>query len=509
MKTVLEKLEINAKKYPNKVIFSDEKKSITYKEFLDASKIVAGNLCKYKNNAIAIFDNRNVNTLIAMIGTLYSGNYYVILDSKSPAERIDKIFNILNPACIIREEDNSVLYNNLKNKEIESFLFNDICLETNNLAIVEERQKKLVSTDPAYVLFTSGSTGMPKGTVLSHGNIVSYINWFCEELKINSETVFGNQTSFYFSMSVSDIYGTIVSGATLNIIPRSYFTFPVQCIEFLNERKVNTIYWVPSALCLLANMKVLNYVKPEYLNLIMFAGEPMPNKQLNYWRKSIPDAKYVNLFGPTETTDICTFYVVNRDFRDDESLPIGVSCNNCSTFIIDNENNEVNEIGKVGELYARGPFLAFGYFNDLEKTNTVFVQNPLHNHYPEIVYKTGDLVKLNQFGEYEYVGRKDFQIKHLGYRIEMGEIETAAYGVENINSAVCIYDKTSDDIVLLYVGRIKEEKVLESLKNKLPYYMVPTIFLKLPELPLNMNGKIDRAWLSKNYKSYFETEEGK
>ena len=254
---------------------------------------------------------------------------------------------------------------------------------------------------------------------------------------------------------------------------------------------------------------MLDYAKIEHLKLIMFAGEPMPNKQLNYWRNHIKKAKYANLFGPTETTDICTFYVVNRKFRDDESLPIGVSCNNCSTFIVDDNNKQITKAGQVGELYARGPFLASGYFKNPEKTQAVFVQNPLHNNYPETVYKTGDLVKLNEFGEYEYVGRKDFQIKHLGYRVELGEIETATYGVEKVQNAVCVYDTETDDIVLLYVGRIKESELLEQLKTKVPYYMIPTMFLKVPELPYNMNGKIDRAFLKNNYKSYIKTNEEK
>lgn len=504
MKTILEKLEKNAKRFPNKIIFSDVNESITYEEFTQKCKSVASQLCEHKNCAIAVFDNRDISTLIGMIATLYSGNYYVVIDSASPAERIDKIFEIINPALSIIQDKNQALFSSLKNNRSKALLFENAVKFKINSQVIEERQKQLVSTDPAYVLFTSGSTGTPKGTVLSHQNILSYITWFSEEFKINPRTIFGNQTSFYFSMSVSDVYSTIYSGATLHIIPRSYFTFPAQCVEFLNERKVNTIYWVPSALCLFANVKMLDYVELKYLKLIMFAGESMPNKQLNYWRAHIPKAKFANLFGPTETTDICTFYVVNRKFKNDESLPIGVSCNNCSTFILDENNNEITEIDKAGELYVKGPFLAFGYFNNPQKTQEVFVQNPLNKNYPEFVYKTGDLVKLNKYKEYEYIGRKDFQIKHLGYRVELGEIETATYGVEKVQTAVCVYDKANDEIVLLYVGRIKENELLDQLKNSLPYYMMPTITIKTPELPHNMNGKIDRAWLKDNYKSYIK-----
>ena len=500
MKTILEKLEQNADS--DKIIFSDINTSVTYREFVAKCKTVASSLMKYFNKTVAVFDNRDVNTLIAMIGTLYSGNHYVVIDSASPAERIDKIFETVKPAAAIIQEKNAGLVSALSVNYGEVYDISRISNGKFNGVEISNRQKRVVSTDPAYILFTSGSTGIPKGTVVSHLNVISYIEWFVNEFKIDENTVFGNQTSFYFSMSVSDIFATLYSGATLNIIPRSYFTFLPQCVEFLNERKINTIYWVPAALCLFANIKMLDYARPLYLKQIMFAGEPMPNKQLNYWRKNISGAEYFNLFGPTETTDICTYYRVNREFKDDEPLPIGTHCDNCDTFIIDDDGNEVTEQNVVGELYARGAFLALGYFNNPEKTADAFVQNPLNKNYPEPVYRTGDLVKINRYGEYEYVGRVDSQIKHMGYRIELGEIETAVYGIDKIKSAVVFFDAAKDSIVLVFVGKIKEDELLKALENKIPNYMLPGILIKVSELPYNANGKVDRAWLNKNYETY-------
>ena len=501
MKTILDKLEQNANS--DKIIFSDIDNSITYRDFVTKCKAVASSLLNHFKQAVAIFDNRDVNTLIAMIGTLYSGNHYVVIDSASPVERINKIFEVVKPAVSIIQEKNAGLIEGLSVKTDEVHDINRISGGECKSEEILLRQKDIISTDPAYILFTSGSTGTPKGTVVSHLNIITYIDWFVNEFKIDGNTVFGNQTSFYFSMSVSDIFSTIYSGATLNIIPRSYFTFLPQCVEFLNERKVNTIYWVPSALCLFANIKMLDYAKPLFLKQVMFAGEPMPNKQLNYWRKKL-DATYINLFGPTETTDICTFYVVNREFKDDEALPIGVHCNNCDTFIIDDDGNEVTEQNTIGQLYVRGAFLALGYFDNPEKTADAFVQNPLNKNYPELVYKTGDLVKINKYGEYEYVGRVDSQIKHMGYRIELGEIETAVYGIDKIKSAVAVFDAVKDAIVLIYVGKMKEDELLSALTNKIPNYMLPSILIKVSELPYNANGKMDRAWLNKNYATYIK-----
>lgn len=506
MKTILEKLEENAKLFPEKVLFADKDTSITYKEFVVQSKTLAAKFINkgLKNCPIAVFDNRNVNTLIEMFAVMFSGNFYVIIDSVSPVERIQKIYDILKPSFTVCESSNIEKCEQLT-KNYEIFKKQEISeCDKQTQKLIDEVAKKQTTTDAAYVLFTSGSTGMPKGTVLSHSNILSYIKWFVDEFEITPETIFANQTPFYFSMSVSDIFATVYTGATFNIVPKSYFSFPIQLINFLNERKVNTIYWVPSALSIVANLKLFDYAKPEHLKKVLFAGEVMPNKQLNYWRRNLPDAMYANLFGPTETTDICTFYVVNREFKDDESLPIGKSCDNCDTFLVSDENKLIEEENVVGELYVRGPFVAYGYFDNDEKTNSAFVQNPLHNHYPEKVYKTGDLAKINQYGEYEYIGRKDFQIKHMGYRIELGEIETAASAVEKINSVVCVYDMAQDLIVMVYEGRVKEDEMLATMETKVPKYMVPNVLIKVKQMPYNQNGKIDRTWLKNNYKTLIE-----
>lgn len=186
-------------------------------------------------------------------------------------------------------------------------------------------------------------------------------------LGISEKTIFGNQTPFYFSMSVTDIYATIRTGAQLHVIPKSYFSFPALLIRYLNERQVNTIYWVPSALSIVANLKVLDFMMAEHIEKVLFAGEVMPAKQLNYWRSKYPNALFANLFGPTETTDICTYYIVDREIKDTESVPIGIACDNCDSFVV-TEDGRLAGIGEEGELYARGSFLAMGYYNDPDKT---------------------------------------------------------------------------------------------------------------------------------------------
>ena len=284
------------------------------------------------------------------------------------------------------------------------------------------------------------------------------------------------------------------------MIPKTYFTFPIKLVEFLNERKINTIYWVPSALAIVSNWNVFDFARPEHLQKILFAGEVMPVKHLNYWRRYLPDCLYANLFGPTETTDICSFYVVDRDFADSDSLPIGRACDNCDTFLLTEEGTRASRAGEEGEIVVRGSFLADGYYNEPEKTAAVFTQNPLNTAFPERIYRTGDLARLNEKGEFIYISRKDFQIKRMGYRIELGEIEAAAGSVEKVKSAAALYDADTGRILVIYEGRIKDtDEVLQQTADKVPPYMRPDEVIRIKQMPYNANGKIDRQRLLKEY----------
>ena len=499
MKNVLELLERCAAVSPDKTAFTDETHAVAYADLLLRCQEVgtALHLRGLYRQIVAVYMPQSVDSLVSAFGIVYAGCAYVILDSKMPPERIRSILETVRPAAVLCDGTCA--------EQLPLTGFSGMTLRIDELAVpVREDalaaiRARQIDADPVYILFTSGSTGTPKGSVLTHRNVLSYSRWFSDTF-LTPDSVLGNQTPFYFSMSVSDVYGTLQVGATLHILPKKLFSFPVKLLEYLNEKAINTIYWVPSALCIVADWKALDYVPPKHLHHVLFAGEVMPARQLNYWRRFLPDAVLANLFGPTETTDICCFYVVDRPLSDSDSVPIGSACNNCECIVL-GADGKAAAAGEVGELYVRGSFVSPGYFGDPEKTAKAFVQNPLQNDYPEWVYRTGDLVRVNAYGEMEYVSRTDHQIKHMGYRIELGEIEAAAGAIETIRQSVAVYDKASDEIVLLYSGKKTDPAVLlNALSRRLPNYMLPSGILRVREMPLNANGKIDRAYLQSHYK---------
>lgn len=498
--------QLNITKSLDKIAFLDNNKQISYKTLEANALFFATKIIEKtnKNDVVCILMKRGVDMAVMMLACIYANTPYVILDDAQPIDRIIKILNIANPKLIVYDSDNFTKYEQLKDY-CDLYLNSDINIESVDKNVVFNRVNQIVSTDPIYILFTSGSTGDPKGTVVSHLNVCSYIEWFITCFNINKKTVFANQTPFYFSMSVSDYYATLLTGATNVIVPKSYFSFPVKLFEMMNEYKVNTIYWVPSVYRLIYQFKLLDYVKPNYLKLALFAGEVMPTKILNDWINHLPNVTFCNLFGPTETTDICTYFKVNRKLDNDKAIPIGNACKGLEVFLID-ENNKLITDNSIGELIVKGPFVASGYYNNPTKTKASFIQNPLQDKYPEIVYKTGDLCYYNEYHELMYVSRVDFQIKHLGYRIELGEIETILNANFSVKIGFCIYDKDNDNIICFYDGKITKEELNTYLESKLPYYMIPKYYLKLSDIKLNQNGKIDRNYYQTNFNELLKEE---
>lgn len=497
-KNVLQMLEEATRLFPEKTAFSDDKGAVSYKDADAYAKAIGTYIAAkgQRGKAVAVVMEKSKEAVVGFMGVVYSGNFYVPIDTKMPDDRIRKIFDVVEPCAVLTDETN---YERMKWSGDKVILYADAVETGTDEELLTAIRRKAIDVDPVYALFTSGSTGIPKGVICCHRSVIDYADWLVDTFDFNEKTVFGNQTQFYFSMSVLDIYATIRSGAELHVIPQGLFTFPVKLLEHMNEYKINSIYWVPTALCTVANLRALNKVQMPYLKKIFFAGELMPAKQLNIWRKHLPEALYANLFGPTEITDIGIYYVVDREFSDDEPIPIGTACDNVDILILDENGREVSS-GEIGELCIRGSFLALGYYNNPERTSEVFIQNPSNPHFPEVIYKTGDLVSVNAYGELMYHGRKDFQIKRRGNRIELGEIEAAAGGIDGIEMNACIYDDMKQKIIFFYKGtEIAEEEFIRMFREKIPEYMQPDRYIRLENLPCNPNGKIDRKQLKGAY----------
>lgn len=503
--TVLEYLRDTVVQYGSKVAIIDGERQITFDEVNATSKRIGCYLHKkYKvlGQPIAVMLPKSGDSVIAFLGILYSGNFYVPLDEQLPALRLKSIIDNLQPVAVITvpEYELKLLDAGINPEEITIFSEATSTAIQYDGKVLEAILDQVVDADPIYAIYTSGSTGVPKGVVISHRGVIDYIEWAVKCFQVNSETIIGNQSPFYFDNSTLDIYLCLAAGATLVIIPATYFAFPVKLMDYVNMMNINFIFWVPFVLINVANRRILEKREGSSLTKILFAGEVMPNKHLNYWRKYIPEAMYANLYGPTEITVDCTYYVVDRGFADHEPLPIGIPCHNSNILVLNNEDRPV--VGnELGELCVRGSSLALGYWNDLDKTKKVFVQNPLHNHYPECIYRTGDIVHYNERGEIMYVSRKDYQIKHRGYRIELGDIENAVLSLEEVEHACVIYNKNKQEIVLIYraVGTFSSAAIRRNLLQLLPTYMLPTISYQLEEMPMNANGKIDRPLLAEQY----------
>ena len=492
---ILEYLEHTVQRVPDKIAFSDENYGMTFQSLYDQARAVSSSLSRsgYYKKPIVVFMKKQPKAIAAFLGVIYSGCFYVPMDEEMPRHRIELILQNLQPAACICDETTMPLAEALSNTG-RIFCYEEIAFGAINEGALRSIRDRQIDTDPIYIVFTSGSTGVPKGVVGCHRAVIDYIENLCDVLKFNEDTLFGNQTPLYFDACLKEIIPTLKYGATTHLIPRKLFLLPVKLVEYLNEKKINTLCWVVSALTFISSFRTFEKVKPECLQTVAFASEVFPIRQLNIWRSALPEARFINLYGPTETTGICCYYEIDREFGEDEALPIGRPFRNTEIILLD-ENGHNPPAGEQGEICIRGTRLTHGYYGDPEKTGEAFVQNPLNPYYPELIYRTGDLGKYNERGELLFLSRKDNQIKHMGHRIELGEIEAVANAQETVSAACCVFETERKKIALFYVGCISEMELAQFLKEKLPRYMLPHSIRRVETMPTTPNGKIDRNLL--------------
>lgn len=494
-RNVLEYLEKIVTQVPEKIAYANDTTGVTFLEVYKKARAIGTYLHKQGHNKepIVVFMGKHPNTIISFYGVIYSGCYYVPMDEEMPRHRIELIFQSLNPKAVLCDAETGKVLTTYGYQGI-IYYFDEIITTPEDEKLISSVRDKQIDTDPIYIVFTSGSTGIPKGVIACHRSVIDYIESLSEVLGFNENTVFGNQTPLYVDACLKELYPTLKFGATTYLIPKSLFMFPLKLVEFLNAKKINTVCWVVSALTMISAFGALEKEIPSYLHTIAFGSEVFPIKQFRLWRKYLPQARFVNLYGPTEATGMSCYYEVNREFELEEAIPIGRPFKNTEILLL-NEENQLSKQGEVGEICIRGTSLTLGYYRNFEKTQEVFVQNPLNTSYPELIYRTGDLGKHNERGELVFVSRKDNQIKHMGHRIELGEIEVVANMHPEVKSACCIFDDEKKKIILFYVGELTVAVMADFLKEKLPRYMVPNRLEALPQMPLTPNGKIDRVLL--------------
>ena len=493
-------LERAAARWPANIALEDTQGTLTYGELRERARRAAaalGRLGLGPGRPAAVFLPKGNACVVSFYAALYCGAPYAPMDYAAPADALRRTLENLRPAVLITDAAGREKLAELA-ELADCAVVDYVSLESadGDESAVEAALSAAVDADPAYIMYTSGSTGTPKGVAVPHRGVLDYAAWLVDLFRLDENTVMGLQSGFHFDNSVFDLYASALVGAKVLIIPEVLFMYPVKLMEFVREKRVSCIFWVPTVMSSVANCGVLNELELPDLKTVVFAGEVMPNKPLNIWRRALPDCVYANLYGPTEVTVDCTCYVVDRPFRDDEPLPIGYARPNMRVLILREDGTEA-AAGETGELCVIGSQLALGYWNNPEETARAFAPNPLTVSWSEPMYRTGDLAYKEADGLIQYVGRKDSQIKLRGIRIELGDIENAARTLPDLTNACAVFDAANKKIVLFVetMQPLTLRKFNLALGGLLPKYMLPGKLICMEHLPLNANRKIDRAAL--------------
>lgn len=463
-----------------------------------------------QKDVVCISGRKSIRSYACMLACLKIGAIYSIMDDKSPIERLRRIIARCLPRAIFLDSSLANAWTEI----IDEFNINIIISDEEHLKDAIKRYsadnleitKEIDGTNPAYIMFTSGSTGFPKGALMTHANVLNLISWSQETFRITSNDVLTNVNPLYFDNSVFDFYSALFSGACLVPFNREEMGNHLTVVNKIDELGCTLWFSVPSLLIYLDTMKILTKDRMKKVKRFVFGGEGYPKAKLKHLYDLYGDrSELFNVYGPTECTCICSVYKITAaDFVDLRGLPpLGKMAKNFSCLILDDDNNKVGE-GETGELCILGPNVGRGYYNDLERTREKYFQNPFNNKYDEIMYKSGDLVRHNPGDNNIYfVGRKDNQIKHMGYRIELEEIEAAVSRLDYIAQVAVIHGTLrglSQIIAILSLtDNIDEERIRQDLKRFIPEYMIPNRIYTEKELPTNPNGKIDRRKLAEMY----------
>jgi len=502
-KLIQEYLKRSANKFPRKIAVNCRDKNISYHD-LDIHTNQLARLLKEKGvkrgDRVSFCLLKSINSLVSIWSIVKADAIYVPLDARAPEFRIEKIVKDAQPKIIICNKDT---LKNVKNLGVEVINLSDNNAVAGKMPTAALEYKSN-GDDIAYILYTSGSTGTPKGVMITHANIINATEWAVTEFAISAKDNMSQHPPLHFDLSTFDIYCASRAGATLFLVPEEMSLFPGEILRFMEEKELTIWNSVPSVMVYMSTAKVVKTNRLSTIRQIFFNGEAFPTKFLIEWMKTYPKKTFVNMYGPTETTVQCTFYVIPQVPKDATKLvPIGKACRNVEVFAV-KEDGKLAGAGEIGELYVGGRGVGKGYWNDPDHTNQAFVPHPF-NPTKGQVYKTGDLVRLLKDGNYEFLGRKDNQVQVMGYRVELGEIESALYSlpyIKEVGVIATIDAKTQGVKVIAFVvlSKFKKESTIkEELGKLLPSYMIPHVIEIRNMLPKTSTGKVDRVTLKEDY----------
>ncbi len=497
---IMDYLEDLPKEYEQKKAFISPDESVTYAELREKAHLVANFLIQQGmfHKPIALILPESIACLVCFLGAAYSGNYYAPFDPVMPENRLKLVLQQFAPELIIVKKQDYLKIAEMEKEAGTSkiVVYEDIASGIIYGDAIRETRKQLTDADLLYVLYTSGSTGIPKGVAVSHNNV----NFICEGhskvFSLDSDSIIGNQFAIYFAASVFVIYTTIRNYATCLIGFGRLVMNPSEWNAYLQDNGVNTLTGMPATFRLLQNSGCTNGSAVNNVNKIILGGDKMYVWEARKILRIFNNARMFSAFGATEIGGNFFSSEVNQWLEcktraENDILPMGRKFDNVDVLLLDENKKRAQE----GEMYIRFSAIPYGYYDNPEKTDEAYVQNPENSLYPERVFKSRDKVKLNDEGIYEYLGRMDFMIKRHGYRIEPGDIENAASNCDGVKQCCCIYVEDEEKLCLFYVGNLIEADCYKNIKKELPSYMMPNNIIKLKEMPLNINGKYDRRAL--------------